>query len=295
MANAETLRVVDPLEYNRAFLTKGVRPDGRALLRGRKAVPHGSPITSAEGSALLRLGETAVLVGVQCEPTAPAEMEPTQGRIVVGVDVAAVSSPASSAAALGGFGGGGGGGRLEREKAVLVEFLQRVASGGLIDLNSLCAVEGVAVWSLYCDVCVLQHDGNLLDASLMAMMLALSRVKLPSVKVAGSGDAGTEATAAGSDDGGPGLVVVAEEAIPVVLSAPLYPISFGLIADVMVCDPNADEEALISTSLTLLLDGKGEMVVTHKPGGAPLPEGSMEACLEAARRRLPALRALVQQ
>ena len=70
MANAETLRVVDPLEYNRAFLTKGVRPDGRALLRGRKAVPHGSPITSAEGSALLRLGETAVLVGVQCEPTA---------------------------------------------------------------------------------------------------------------------------------------------------------------------------------------------------------------------------------
>ena len=163
--------------------------------------------------------------------------------------------PASSAAALGGFGGGGGKRLEKREKAVLVEFLQRVASGGLIDLNSLCAVEGVAVWSLYCDVCVLQHDGNLLDASLMAMMLALSRVKLPSVKVAGSGDAGTEATAAGSDDGGRALLWLPRRRY-LYSSPPLYPISFGLIADVMVCDPNADEEALISTSLTLLLDGK---------------------------------------
>ena len=107
-----------------------------------------------------------------------------RGRVVVGLDLAAVCSPAASAAAL-----GGGGGRLEREKAVLVELLQRVAMGGLVDLDTLCAVEGVAVWSLYCDVCVLQHDGNLLDASLLAMMLALSRVRLPSVQLASPADA----------------------------------------------------------------------------------------------------------
>ena len=98
---AEVLRVVDPLEYHRAHLSRGVRPDGRGLMRGRKATSHGSPLTSAEGSALLRLGETAVLVGVQCEPVAPSEGEPSKGRIVVNVDIAAVCSPAASGAALG--------------------------------------------------------------------------------------------------------------------------------------------------------------------------------------------------
>ena len=288
MANAETLRVVDPLEYNRAFLTKGVRPDGRALLRGRKAVPHGSPITSAEGSALLRLGETAVLVGVQCEPTAPSEMEPTQGRIVVGVDVAAVSSPASSAAALGGFGGGGGGGRLEREGAV--EFLQRgewrfdrpqfaVCRRGrrrvVVVLRRLRCSTMVIYWT--------PRHGD--DAGIVAREAAERQSPAAATLVQKRPPLGATTGRLLCCRGG-------DTCCPLLAALPnqLWPHRR--------CDgvrPNADEEALISTSLTLLLDGKGEMVVTHKPGGAPLPEGSMEACLEAARRRLPALRALVQQ
>ena len=275
MSRAETLRVVDPLEYYKSHVSRGVRPDGRALLRGRKPHISLSPITSADGSALLRLGKTTVIAGVQCEPTAPApdESESSRGRIVVSVELPAVCSPVASAGASG---GGGAAGRLEREKAVLVELLQRTASGGLVDLETLCAVDGHAVWSCYCDVVVLEDDGNLADAALLAMMAALSCVRLPRCAL---------------DEGA--LTVVEESAMAISLAAPLYPCTFGLLAGEIILDPCAEEEALLSTSLTLMLDSDGEMRTFHKPGGAPLPESAMQACYTAAQQRLPALSALV--
>jgi exosome complex component RRP43 len=275
---SETLRAVDPLEFYREHLRRGVRPDGRALMRGRKLISHDSPITSADGSALLRLGKTAVIAGVQCEPTAPApgEAEAARGRIVVGLELPALCSASASAAATNS--GGGDKGRLERDKAALVGVLQRAASGGLVELESLCAVEGTAVWSCYCDIYVLEHDGNLLDAALLAMMVALSRVRLPRVVV-------DEATGA--------LTVEEERAVRVQLAAPLYPCTFGLLAGELLLDPCAEEEALLTSSCTVLVDATGELRQLHKPGGMSLPDDFLSRCLAAARARLPALAAVV--
>jgi exosome complex RNA-binding protein Rrp42 (RNase PH superfamily) len=220
------------------------------------------------------------MVGVGAEPTKPSEIEGGKGRIVVGVDIAAVCSPAAAA--------------YERDKAALVELLQRAASDGLVDLERLCAVDGVAVWSLYCDVCVLEHDGNLADASLLALMIALSRVRLPSVRLEkaaeGEGEGGE---ASGGGEGGPRLVVVEEESLRLDLHRPLYPISFGSLASHLILDPNASEESLTSATITLLLDGEGKMRSLHQPGGAPLPPDTLDACLQAARKRLPHLKAIV--
>ncbi len=268
------LRVLDPLEYHRAHVQRGVRPDGRALLAARKLSVRNAALSSTDGSVLVRMGHTAVLAGVQCDPTVPSEAEPSHGRVVVGVDLPAVCSP-TIAAAHGGSGGGGGSiSRLDRDKAVLVELLQRTANGGLVSLESLCIAEGVATWSCYCELCVLEHDGNLLDAAMLAMMAALARVRLPHVT---------------SDEATGALSVQAEAAIPVRVVQPLYPCSFSVLADALVLDPCAEEEALSSTAFTLLLDGMGELRAVHKPGGAPLPDGSLTACVAAARQRLPQL------
>ena len=67
----------------------------------------------------------------------------------------------------------------------------------------------------------------------------------------------------------------------------------GLLGGELVLDPNLEEEALLSASLTLLLDARGEMRLLHKPGGAPLPDGALETCLAAARTRVGALVALI--
>ena len=277
---AEVLRTVDPLEYFRTHVRQGVRPDGRGLMRSRKPVLHRSPITSVDGSAMFRLGKTAVIAGVQCEPIPPQPGEGAtvgdgpRGRIIVSLEVSAVSSPAASSALSS---GGGGAGRLEREKAVLVELLQRTASGGMVDLSSLIVVEGYAVWSVCCDIVVLEDDGNLADVSMLAMMRALSRVRLPLVR---------------QEESSGELIVIEEAAIPIVVSAPLYPVTFGVLCDEIILDPCAEEETLLATSFTLLLDDDGELVNLHKPGGAPLPAQCLPACLEAARVRLPVLKAL---
>lgn len=270
---AEALRVIDPLEYFGAHLRRGVRPDGRALLSGRRLTMHNASLTSADGSAMLRMGKTTVLAGVQCDLTAPAEAEPSRGRVVIGLELPAICSPAAAAALS------GGGGRLDRDKAVLVELLQRTASGGLLDLDELCAVEGVAVWSCYCDIYVLEHDGNLTDAAMLAMMAALSSLRLPRVAL-------EEASGA--------LTVIEEAAVQVRLAKPLFPCTFGLLGDELVLDPCAEEESLLSSSFTILVDAKGERRAILKPGGAPLPEGTLRTCTDAARRRLPQLLSAVE-
>ena len=275
---AATLHAVDPLEYYRAHLSRGVRPDGRGLLRGRRPVTRNASLTSTDGSAIVRMGRTALLVGVQCDPTVPTEAEPSCGRIVVSVEFSAVCSPAAAAT----HGGSGSTAataavaRMESDKAILVELLQQTANGGLVDLEKLCAVAGTAVWSCYCDVYVLEHDGNLTDAAMLAMMAALSYVRLPSVAV---------------DEQSGALTVVEERAMALLVERPVFPCTFGLLDGTLLLDPCAEEEALLSSTFTLLLDDSGELRAVHKPGGAPLASGSMEPCLAAAKARLPMLRA----
>lgn len=222
---------------------------------------------------MVRMGRTAVIAGVSCEPTMPTEEEPLRGRVVVNLELPAVCSPAAAAAAQ-----GGGGGRFEREKAVLVELLQRTASGGLVDLDALCAVAGTAVWSCYCDLYVLEHDGNVADVAMLAMMSALGSVRLPRVSA-------DEATGA--------LTVVEEAALAVQLVRPLFPCSFGVLSGELLLDPSAEEEALLAATFTLLLDATGEVRAVHKPGGAPMPDGGLARCTEAAQQRLPVLKAML--
>ena len=78
---ADALRKAAPLEYYSHFLARSVRPDGRGLLRARHVRVSPGMISSADGSALVKLGKTVVLAGVRCEPTLPAEAEPACGQV----------------------------------------------------------------------------------------------------------------------------------------------------------------------------------------------------------------------
>ena len=237
-SDAAAFRTVQPLEYYLKFLEQGVRPDGRALLRPRKATATGGVVSSADGSCTLKLGQTVVIAGVHCEPAVPTQAEPTLGRVIVSLEVSAVASAAASS------GQRGSTERQNRELGPLLELLQRVASDDLLDLQALCIVEGRAVWSCHCDLYVLEHDGNLTDAALLAMTRALRDVRLPRVEFAKpAADAAALAVAGGESGGGEsgggaaggelpeGLVVREERAVPLALTRPVFPLSFGLLSD----------------------------------------------------------------
>jgi len=124
-AGAAAFRRVHPLHYHQAFLAQGVRPDGRGLLRGRRAAASAAVVSSADGSAMAKLGQTTVLAGVQAVPTLPSEAEPGEGRVVISLD-----QPLAG-------GERGGQARQEREQSALSELLQRSAAG-MVAAASLC-------------------------------------------------------------------------------------------------------------------------------------------------------------
>ena len=114
--DAAAFRTVQPLEYYLKFLEQGVRPDGRALLRPRKATATGGVVSSADGSCTIKLGQTVVIAGVHCEPAVPTQAEPTLGRVIVSLEVSAVASVAASS---------GQRGSAERQNRELLGQLQQ--------------------------------------------------------------------------------------------------------------------------------------------------------------------------
>ena len=137
-AMASTINIAS---FYREHIRHGVRPNGRKLNRARSVVADaGSAVSTADGSALIRMGSTAVLASVQCEPIAPHldDAEP-QGRIVVSIDMPAICSAAASAgqggSAASAAGAAGRSGKRERDKAVLAELLQNTAIAQMVDFR----------------------------------------------------------------------------------------------------------------------------------------------------------------
>ncbi|KAK7818498.1 hypothetical protein U0070_013057 [Myodes glareolus] len=62
---AAGFKTVEPLEYYRRFLKENCRPDGRELGEFRTTTVNIGSISTADGSALVKLGNTTVVCGVK--------------------------------------------------------------------------------------------------------------------------------------------------------------------------------------------------------------------------------------
>jgi polyribonucleotide nucleotidyltransferase len=68
-----------PKAYLERFIAEHVRPDGREASDWRDLFVHVGPIETADGSALVRLGDTTIVCGVKAEITEPDLERPTEG------------------------------------------------------------------------------------------------------------------------------------------------------------------------------------------------------------------------
>ena len=74
------------------------------------------------------------------------------------------------------------------ESFALAELLQKIfVRGKIVNLDSLCIVEGKAVWSLKVDVVATSVNGSVMDAVVLAAGAALRRTRLPNVVVDSAG------------------------------------------------------------------------------------------------------------
>lgn len=145
LLQADAFRRLYPQQYLERFLEKDVRPDGRTLGRSRATSIGLGVVSTADASALVRVGSTKALAGVKCEVMpAPADA-PDEGRLAVTVELAPLCSAASRP------------GRPSEAAAVLSEQLSELLGGtqGILDPRQLCIGAGKAAWQVFLDVYVL--------------------------------------------------------------------------------------------------------------------------------------------
>jgi hypothetical protein len=61
-----------PDQYYARFVAEGLRPDGRPLARARPTTIALGAVSTADSSALVKIGSTTVMAGIKLEARAPA-------------------------------------------------------------------------------------------------------------------------------------------------------------------------------------------------------------------------------
>jgi len=130
-----------------------------------------NPLQNAEGSAICRIGKTQVIAGVKIDLATPFADRPDEG----------VLSMSAEFTPLGASHFEPGPPRVDAiEVARVVD--RAIRSAETINLKSM-KIEGMdKVLAAYIDLWIIDHDGNLFDAGLMASMAALMNTRIPKVE-----------------------------------------------------------------------------------------------------------------
>jgi len=148
------------------------RLDNRPFNAYRKIDIKTNVITSAEGSAQVKIGDTEVLAGVKMDIGTPYSDSPDEGVLTCGAELLPLASPEFE------FGPPG------EEAIELARVVDRaIRESKAIDWKKLCIKENEAVWMVFVDIDVLNDDGNLIDAACIAAVSALATAKIPSYEI----------------------------------------------------------------------------------------------------------------
>ena len=279
-----------PEQYYDKFIAEGARPDGRPLGRARPVSLARGVVTTAQGSALAKVGRTTAIAAVKLEPVAPALDAPDLGVLEVTVELPPMCSASTRP------------GRPSEEAAHATRRIaDALADARVVDLTKLCIKEGLWAWKVSLDVYCLDKDGGVIDVGLLAAVAALRDCVVPFASVDDRGKIHTggegkrkrtnpdrpdaDAADTAADDEPPSSssarceVTVAR--VPVALTV-------GLYKGQLIVDPSAEETTLMESTVTVVVDDAGAIVAVAKPGGtAEATETTLAHCVAAARLRYP--------
>ncbi|PPQ94826.1 hypothetical protein CVT25_007463 [Psilocybe cyanescens] len=268
---AAVFQRLHPRLYLEKYIAEGVRPDGRAFGEGREVSVNVGSISTADGSALVRMGQTTVVCGVKAEIAEPELDRELEGFLVPNLDLPAMCSPKFKP------------GPPTEEAQVLSDRLnQALITSNFLPLESLCIHPGKAAWVLYVDATCINYDGNAFDATLLAMVAALRNTTLPQATY----DPETHRT----------LCSRRAPRVPLKLSAST-PIStsFGIFdSKHVLVDPTSFEEPLLDSSLSIILGDNddivsilqlGSLLVTMEEGGQEVQKDALVECIKSAKKR----------
>jgi exosome complex component RRP42 len=208
----------------------GRRLDGRGIDDYRPLTIEPGFVATADGSALVRLGDTATVCGIKLELGKPFPDTPNAGVLTTNAELVPLSSPTFEP-------GPPQPGAIEVSRVVD----RAIRAAETIDLTKLCVTPGEKTWVCYVDVHVLDHGGNLIDAALLAALTALTHATVPAKRFG-----------------------VAEADYPLAVNH--YPVecTFVRLGDAIVVDPTFDEERACQGRITVATDEQGNVVAMQK-------------------------------
>ena len=265
--SAEVISNIDR-DYIANFLDAGKRIDGRAFNEARNTEIELDVVAAkAEGSALVHLGNTSVIAGVKVQLGDPYADSPDKGVMMVTAELPPLASPLFE---------------LGPPKEPAIE-LARVVDRGvreseMIDTSKLCVEPGKKVYMVFADVYPLDYDGNLIDASSLAVAAALHTTKFDEYKW----------------EDGKAVPTGKKLDLPIRNSA--VEVTISRIGRHLVMDPSLKEEMVQDCRLTMAVDKDDKLRAMQKGGGSgPLTLDEIETSMTMAIDRAQDLHKLIDE
>uniref|UniRef100_A0A8C5HNA8 Exosome complex component RRP45 n=1 Tax=Gouania willdenowi TaxID=441366 RepID=A0A8C5HNA8_GOUWI len=256
-------------EYKNCHNTTLLRLDGRQTYDYRRIkITFGTDF----GCCFVELGKTRVMAQVSCELVAPKDSRPIEGIMFFNIELSPMAAPSFET------------GRQSELSVKLNRQLERcLRNSKCIDTESLCVVSGEKVWQIRVDVHVLNHDGNLMDASSIAAIAALSHFRRPDVSVQGN-----DVTVYGP-----------EEREPIPLSVYHMPISISFSffkqGTFLLVDPSEREERVMDGLLMIAMNKHREICSIQSSGGIMLLKEQVMRCSKIASVKVSEITELINQ
>src|SRR4030066_689569 len=243
------------------LIDAGKRLDGRGLTDYREFTIEEGLIERAEGSARIRLGKTDVLVGVKVGTGEPFPDTPNDGVLTVNAELVPLASANFEP------------GPPDENSVELARIVDRgIRESKAVCSEKLVIVPGKKVFVIFVDVYVLNHDGNLIDASALAAVAALVNTKMPNYE---------------DEDG---EVKIKAGYSPLPLKSHPITVTLGKINNKLIVDPWLEEEQVMDSRLSMAFNDEGNICAIQKGGSGYFTQQQILEAMKLAQEKVAELR-----
>ncbi len=247
------------------LLAKGKRLDGRGLMDYRELKIETGLIKKADGSAMVRLGNTQVIAGIKVEVDEPFPDTPDKGLFICNSEVLPTASAYAEP------------GPPDEDAIELARVVDRgIRESEMIALDKLVIISGKKVYAIFADVSVLNTDGNLFDATSYAVVSALLTARIPRYEV--------------KDE----KLVKTEDTIPLPINTIPVSVTLARIVNSIIVDPTSEEVICMDARITISTDEQDRVCAVQKGNPGTFTLEQLNDAVSIAIEKGKEIRALIK-
>lgn len=165
--------------------------------------------------------------------------------------------------------------------------LQRILERSLkdnntVDVESLCIIPGESAFAVHCYVSIIDNNGNIFDAAILAATSSLCHFRRPDYSIDGKQVKMYEPRE--------------KEPVPICLHYQPICVSFALLNDtLLLLDPTEREESIMQGKISIILNAFGEMCGFHFLGGVPVTSETLMKCVKTASLKTSEISSILKE